>query len=60
LSIPCVSDAVFLSLKQNFTQMRCSLKSAISHTTENRGSHLTCTTINTCSEVTQCYGGKTH
>jgi hypothetical protein len=28
LSISCVSDAVFPSLKQNFTQMLCSFKSA--------------------------------
>jgi hypothetical protein len=30
LSISCVSDAVFASLKQNFTQMLCTFKSAIS------------------------------
>jgi hypothetical protein len=53
LSISCVSDAVFPSLKQNFTQMHCSFKSAISLISENRGSHLTHTIINTRWEATQ-------
>jgi hypothetical protein len=53
LSVSCVSDAVFPSLIQNFTQMRCSFKSAISLITENRGSHLTRATINTRWEATQ-------
>jgi hypothetical protein len=46
-SISCVSDAVFPSLNQNFTQMRCTFKSAVSLITENRGSHVTRTAINT-------------
>jgi hypothetical protein len=47
LNISCVFDAVFPSLKQNFAQMSYSFKSTISLITENRGSHLTRTTINT-------------
>jgi hypothetical protein len=53
LSISCISNAVFPSLKQNFAQMGCSFKWAISLITENHGSHLTCTTINTHWAVTQ-------
>jgi hypothetical protein len=53
LSILSVSDAVFPSLKQNFTQIRRSFKSAMSLITENLGSHLIRTTINTRWEATQ-------
>jgi hypothetical protein len=47
VSISCFSDAVFPNLKQNFTQTRCYFKSTISLITQNIGSHLTRTTINT-------------
>jgi hypothetical protein len=51
--ISCLSGAVFPSLRQNFKQMRCSFKSAISFITENRRSHLTHATINTRWKATQ-------
>jgi hypothetical protein len=57
LSISCVSDAVFLSLEQNFMEMRCSFKSAIGKSWIAFNTH---NNKHPLRSNTKDYGGKAH